>query len=259
MHQTISAAAGYRKSLEGYARAGIKYVEVVLPQLEPFVKTDGMLAARKLLSDLGLTAVSFGSGARGLWEPNPDRSKAIETMKRAGAVAAELGIDRLVCPSAAAEKYTADDYKRGVDNMREAGEIARQIPITLMVEFMRGSTFLGTLPTSLRLTREAAHPNVRPMFDCYHFWAGLSKFEDLESIRPGEIWHVHFQDVPDIPREILDNTKCREKASLRYPASCVPSPRKAIPARCPSSSSTPVIKTRTLTKWPSASARRLNP
>ena len=206
MHQTTSAAAGYRKSLEGYARAGIKYVEVVLPQLEPFVKTDGMLAARKLLSDLGLTAVSFGSGARGLWEPNPDRSKAIETMKRAGAVAAELGIDRLVCPSAAAEKYTADDYKRGVDNMREAGEIARQIPITLKVEFMRGSTFLGTLPTSLRLTREAAHPNVRPMFDCYHFWAGLSKFEDLESIRPGEIWHVHFQDVPDIPREFLDNT-----------------------------------------------------
>ncbi|MGA2114974.1 MAG: sugar phosphate isomerase/epimerase [Bryobacteraceae bacterium] len=206
MHQTTSAAASFRQSLEGYARAGIKYVELISAQLEPFVKTDGMPAARKLLSDLGLTAVSFGSGARGLWEPNPDRAKAIETMKRAGAAAAELGIDRLVCPSAATGRYTSDDYKRGVDNMREAGEIARQIPITLMVEFMRGSTFLGTLPTSLRLTREAAHPNVRPMFDCYHFWAGLSKFEDLDAIRPGEIRHVHFQDVPDIPREMLDNT-----------------------------------------------------
>ena len=53
MHQTTSAAAGYRKSLEGYARAGIKYVEVVFPHLEPFVKTEGMPAARKLLSDLG--------------------------------------------------------------------------------------------------------------------------------------------------------------------------------------------------------------
>src|ERR1044071_7268536 len=74
-----------------------------------------------------------------------------------------------------------------------------------MVEFMRGSTFIGTLPTALRLTREAAHPNVRPMFDCYHFWAGLSKFEDLDLIRPGEIHHVHFQDVPDMPRELLDN------------------------------------------------------
>jgi 2-keto-myo-inositol isomerase len=75
-----------------------------------------------------------------------------------------------------------------------------------MVEFMRGSTFIGTLPTSLRLTREAAHPSVKPMFDCYHFWAGLSKFEDLELIHTGEILHVHFQDVPDIPRELLDST-----------------------------------------------------
>jgi 2-keto-myo-inositol isomerase len=74
-----------------------------------------------------------------------------------------------------------------------------------MVEFMRGSTFIGTLPTSLHLVREAAHPNVRPMFDCYHFWAGLSKFEDLDLIRPAEIHHVHFQDVPGIPRELLDN------------------------------------------------------
>jgi 2-keto-myo-inositol isomerase len=73
-----------------------------------------------------------------------------------------------------------------------------------MLEFMRGSTFVGTLPTSLNLTRDTAHPNVRSMFDFYHFWAGLSKLEDLELIRPGEIPHVHFQDVPKLPRELLD-------------------------------------------------------
>jgi 2-keto-myo-inositol isomerase len=57
----------------------------------------------------------------------------------------------------------------------------------------------------LNLTRAAAHPNIKSMFDFYHFWAGLSRFEDLELIRPGEISHVHFQDVPKIPRELLDN------------------------------------------------------
>jgi 2-keto-myo-inositol isomerase len=56
------------------------------------------------------------------------------------------------------------------------------------------------------MTRAAAHPNVAPLFDCYHFWSGLSKLEDLDSIRPGEIGHVHFQDVPDMPRELLDTT-----------------------------------------------------
>jgi 2-keto-myo-inositol isomerase len=44
------------------------------------------------------------------------------------------------------------------------------------------------------------------MLDFYHFWSGLNKFEDLELIQPGEIHHAHFQDVPDMPRELLDNT-----------------------------------------------------
>ena len=204
LHQTTSAAAGYRRSLEGYARAGIKYVEVIPPHVEEFVRKEGMAAARRLLSDLGLTAVSSG-GVRGLWEPNPARAAALEELKSRCAMIAELGVDRMVCPSAATAKYKADEYKSGLDRMREAGEIASRARMTLMVEFMRGSTYIGTLPTALKMTREAAHPNVRPMFDCYHFWAGLSKFEDLDSIRAGEIHHVHFQDVPDIPRELLDN------------------------------------------------------
>src|SRR2546427_687717 len=102
LHQTTSAAAGYRRSLEGYAKAGIRYVEVIPQHVLEFVKQDGM-------------------------------------------------------------------------------------------------------PAALNLTRGAAHPNVKSMFDFYHFWAGLSKFDDLDLIRPGEIPHVHFQDVPKIPRELLDN------------------------------------------------------
>jgi 4-hydroxyphenylpyruvate dioxygenase len=78
--------------------------------------------------------------------------------------------------------------------------------MTAMIEFARNSSFIATLTTALKLIREAAHPNVHPMLDCYHFWSGLSKFEDLDLLRPGELAHVHFQDVPDMPRELLDNT-----------------------------------------------------
>jgi len=74
-----------------------------------------------------------------------------------------------------------------------------------MIEFARTSTHIATLSTSLKMIREAAHPNVRPMLDFFHFWSGLSKFEDLDMIRPGEIAHVHFQDILDTPRELIDN------------------------------------------------------
>ena len=75
LHQTTSAAAGYRRSLEGYAKAGIRYVEVIPQHVQEFVKQDGMPAAKRLLSDLGLKAVSSG-GVRGLAEPGPARGKA---------------------------------------------------------------------------------------------------------------------------------------------------------------------------------------
>ena len=205
MHQTSSAAAGYRSSLEGWARAGIKYVEFTWQVLDSYLKTEDIGAARRLLSDLGLTPVSCGSVV-GLWEPNPNRAAALDRFKRYCETFSSLGVEQIVCPSMATQKMAQDDYKAGVDNMREVGEIAKQCKITAMVEFTRASSFIGTLTTSLKMTREAAHPNVRPMLDCYHFWGGLSKFEDLDLIRSGEIAHVHFQDVPDMPRELLTQT-----------------------------------------------------
>jgi 2-keto-myo-inositol isomerase len=204
MHQTTSVAAGFRASLEGYARAGLRYVEVIPPLVEEFVKRESMAAARRLIFDLGLKAVSSG-GVRGLAEPHTGRAQAIEDLKRTASLVAEMGIDRIVCPCGTAEKFTSEHYARGVENLREAGEIVKPLGVTAMLEFMRGSTFIGTLPTALKMTRQAAHPNVRPMLDCYHFWAGLSKFEDLDLIQSGEIHHVHFQDVPDMPRELLDS------------------------------------------------------
>ena len=76
--------------------------------------------------------------------------------------------------------------------MREAAEIAKQYRMTAMIEFVRTSPFVSTLSTSLKMTREAAHPNMRPMLDCYHFWSGLSKFEDLDSDPPGRDWTCAF-------------------------------------------------------------------
>src|SRR5207247_6797566 len=54
LHQPTSAAAGFRGSLEGWAKAGIRYVELILNHIQDFVKAEGMTAAKLLLSDLGL-------------------------------------------------------------------------------------------------------------------------------------------------------------------------------------------------------------
>ena len=208
IHQNTSAGAGYRGSLEGWAKAGIRNVEITNTLLDGFLKGDSLQAAKRVLTDNGLTAVSGACGVNGIFEPNPDRAAALEAFKKRCEQFVALGLTRIYSPTTTmpTQKFTEDDYKAGGDNMRELGEIARGFGLTMMAEAVRTSTFISSLPTLLRMTRAAAHPNMAPLLDFYHFWSGLNKLEDLDLIRPREIGHVHFQDVPDMPRELLDNT-----------------------------------------------------
>jgi sugar phosphate isomerase/epimerase len=202
LHQNSSSGAGYRGSLEGWARAGIGNVELTNTLLDGFLKTDSLQSARRVLTDLGLTPVMCASGALGVWEPGPDRPALLESFRRRCDQFAALGLTRIYTPSVATQRFAEEDFKSGPDRMREVGEIARQFGMTAMIEATRASTYVAALPTMLNMTRAAG--NVMPLFDCYHFWSGPNKLEDLELIRDGEIGHVHFQDVPDMPRELLD-------------------------------------------------------
>jgi len=206
MHQGTSRAAGYRKSLEGWAKAGIKNVELSDSLLDDFLKTDNLAAAGRVFKDLGLTAVSSQAVLPDVWIPGPARTASLETWKKRCDQFSLLGVPKLYCPSVTNRKVTMDDYKATPGCIREAGEIAKQYNITGMIEFARTSTHMATLTTALKMIREAAHPNVRPMMDFFHFWSGLSKFEDLDLLQHGELAHAHFQDVADVPRELYDNT-----------------------------------------------------
>lgn len=202
MHQISSDRFDFKTAMEGYAKAGIRAVEPNLLKVREFAQKESPATAKRLLDDLGLRVVS-SSNQLGVPEPDPERPQNLEQLKWKVELARAIGADRLVTPSAGPNTYTEDDYKRGVDNMREAGEIARPFGITLMLEHARSSRFVASLATALQIVREANHPNVRVMLDTYHFWGGISKFEDLELLRDGEIHHLHFEDVPATPpREI---------------------------------------------------------
>jgi 2-keto-myo-inositol isomerase len=204
MHQFTSAHAGYRKSLEGWARAGIREAEPTAGLLDDYLKSDSLASAQRVLTDNGLKIVSGAVGVTGLWEPNPNFSKNLDQFRKRCEQFAELGAPLVYSPCATTAKFTPDDYVRCIDNIRQAAEVARQFKLKVAAEFVRHSTFLASLPTALRLHREAAHPNFGILFDCYHFWSGPSKLEDMDLIQPGEIIHAHLNDTQDLPRELLD-------------------------------------------------------
>ena len=205
MHQNTSSAAGYRGSLEGWARAGISHVEITDNLLDEFLRSDTLTAAGRVIADLGLTPVSGAAVLPDIWIPGPAREASLETWRRRCEQFATLGLTKLYAPSITGRPVTAEDFAATPDCIREVGEITRAQGLTAMVEFARTSTHLATLLSTLEVIRAAAHPSVRPMLDFFHFWAGLSKFEDLDLLEPGELAHAHFQDLLAGPRELIDN------------------------------------------------------
>jgi len=204
MHQFTSAGAGYRKAMEGWARAGIRHVEPAAGALDEFLKTGTMAEAKRVLADNGLTVVCGAIGVMGLWEPTREFGQNLEAFRRRCAQFAELGAPVVYSPCATTAAFTEADYGPGVENIRRVAEVAREFRLKVGAEFVRNSTYMAALPTALRLHRAAAHPNFGVLFDCYHFWSGPSKMEDLDDIRPGEIVHAHLNDTPAMAREMLD-------------------------------------------------------
>lgn len=204
IHTNTSSGAGYRAALEGWAKAGIRNVELNASLIEAFLKSDTLDAAKRVLTDNGLTPV-HATVPGNLLEPGPDRAAVIDTLKKRLEMLAFLGLKKVYTTTNSTQKPVPDQYARVAENMRSLGDVAKSFNMVISVEFVRASPYMSTLLTALKVTRQAAHPNFGMMFDFYHFWSGHNRLEDLDQIRQGEIQHVHFQDVPDIPRETLDN------------------------------------------------------
>jgi sugar phosphate isomerase/epimerase len=206
IHQNTSRAAGFSGSLAGWRRAGIRYVEINDGLLDNFLETDSLESARQILRGGGLTPVSAVATLPDVWLPGPERAQSLETFRRRCDQYAVLGLERIYTPSLTTRGVTNEEWAATPDCVAEVGELARRTAgLTAMIEFTRTSTHLSTLTSTLQVIRQAGHPNVRPMLDFFHFWSGLSKFEDLDLLQPGELAHVHFQDVLDAPRERTSN------------------------------------------------------
>ena len=83
LHQNTSAGAGYRRLARGLGQGRHHQRRADgRRSLDEFLKTETLAAARRVLTDNGLTPVSAASGAAGIFEPNPNRAAALDTLKR---------------------------------------------------------------------------------------------------------------------------------------------------------------------------------
>ena len=133
----------------------------------------------KKLDDLGLarTAVTIRTDDNNPISPDAKiRAAGVAATKRTLDCCQALGATHLVGPYHSAIGLfsgagpTADEWKWGVDSMRQVAEHAAKVGVTLGVECLnRFETYLlNTHADSARFAREVNHPNCKVMYDTFH-------------------------------------------------------------------------------------------
>jgi 2-keto-myo-inositol isomerase len=205
INQATTRKTDFRTAMDAYAKAGFRQVELWLDSVEPFLQKESTAAARRVMADHGLEPVSSCCEEDLFFPQVAERERKLEGFKRKLDLSARLGAHRFVMYSAISEGVSLNNYPSAVPGLHEIGELGRQFEVVVGIEFIAGAKFLGCLETTASLLRRVGHPNLGVLLDTFHFYAGISKIEDIENLRRGEISFVHIDDVPAMPRELLED------------------------------------------------------
>lgn len=202
LNEATTLDAPFEKDCEAYSAAGFKHIELWFGKLHK----QGLKPPQveRLLRQHGLTPVSACASEAALWRQRGNLESRLPGFQRNFEMVQALSIPRYVLYSSVEGDVTQDDYRAAVERFARIAELAARYKVRIAFEFIARSSLYGSLLSSLQLLREAAQPNAGVCLDTFHFFVGVSKFDDLHELRPGEVEHVHFHDVPrSIPREIL--------------------------------------------------------
>ena len=159
-------------------------------------------ALGKQLDAIGLarTAVTIRNEEDNPISPDPAvRAKGIEATKKTLDCCAALGDETLVGPYHSAIGYfsgagpTADEWKWGVESMREVAEYAGSVGVRLGVEALNRFEcyLLNTHGDSRRFVRDVDHPSCGMMYDTFH--ANIEEKSITEPDKAGGDKLVHIQ------------------------------------------------------------------
>ena len=205
INQATTMKADFRTAMDAYAKAGFRAVELWLDSVQPFLARESAATARRVIADHGLTPVSSCCEEDLFFPRVKDRGKKLEAFRRKLELSAQLGAARFVMYSAIFEEVSSADYDAALPALRTVGDLGKEFGIVVGIEFIRGARFLGCLETTVNLLRRLGHAHLGVLVDTFHFYAGISKLEDFSKVRPGEISFVHIDDVPAMPRELLED------------------------------------------------------
>jgi len=206
INEATTMPRSFEEDVAAYSAAGFQAIELWLDKVKKFLANHSVKDAQKLLSDNGLKAVGGCAHGGVMLSRGEQRETNLADLRAKLEICQALDAPVLVvCTDFPQGNVGPEDYDHAAQGLAGAADIAAPYKVALAVEFIKGAKLVGTLRTALNVTRKTGKKNVGILFDTFHFYAGVSKLEDIAEMKKGELLLVHLNDMAPIPIEIAQD------------------------------------------------------
>ena len=210
MKIALNGATTMRADLETDIRAasaaGFDLIEIWAAKMREFLKTRSVADLKRLLEESNLEPYSINSIEHITFRNSEDYRKIKAECEEFSKIAGEINCPYVVVvpgklPAGASENQIIEE---SVKVLNELADIAEKYNVGLAFEFLgQADCSIQTLDLDKKIIEKVNRKNVGLVIDTFHFYAGNSTFEAIETLNPEKLFVFHINDAEDLPRADL--------------------------------------------------------
>lgn len=198
--------ADLETDIKAASEAGFDLIEIWAAKLREFLKTKTTTDLKQLLDEHNLKPYSINSIEHITFRSTEDYAKIKAECEELSIIAGAIGCPYVVVvPGKLPENATKEEIiEESVKVLNELADIAEKHNVSLAFEFL-GQTdcSVQTLDLCNEIVEKVNRPNIGNVIDTFHFYAGNSTFEAIDSMKPEKLFIFHINDAENLPKEDL--------------------------------------------------------
>ena len=198
--------ADLETDIKAAGAAGFDYVEIWAAKLREYLKTNTTENLKNLIAENNLEPYSINSIEHITFRTPEDYAEIKAETEELSNIAMQIGCPYVVVvPGILPENVTEERViEESTQVLTELGELAEKYNVGLAFEFL-GQTdcSVQTLDLAKKIVEQVNRPNIGLVIDTFHFYAGNSTFEAIETLDPDKLFIFHINDAENLPKEQL--------------------------------------------------------
>ncbi len=192
--------------IQAASAAGYELIEIWAAKLYEFLKTNTVADLKTLLEQTNLEPYSINSIEHITFRNAEDYAQIKTECEELSRIAGEIRCPYVVVvpgklPANATEEEIIDESVRVLN---ELADIAGRYNVGLAFEFLgQADCSVQTLDLDKKIIEKVNRDNVGLVIDTFHFYAGNSTLEAIETLDPKKLFIFHINDAEDLPKNDL--------------------------------------------------------